>query len=159
MKKLIVFAWLFLVGVACSSDDNKIEKPFEPRQLEMETILQGNDCRHYDISTERTFIVWEDRDSWELFKIDFNRFIPDFEATILNEWVVDFNSEMVIVVLDQQRLYGGYSIDVVHVEEDVLNVVVNIDQVLKGGINAVLTRPYHIVKIPKLGKPVVFEEL
>ena len=70
---------------------------------------------------------------------------------------VDFNQDMVIAVFDQVYTNGGHSIDIIAVDENQQNIVVDVEKLLSGDVTTVVTQPFHIVKIPKSIKPVVFQ--
>lgn len=70
---------------------------------------------------------------------------------------IDFTNFQIIAVFDNIKLQGGHSIDITKISENENNIVVTIQNLLPGGINSVITQPFHIVKIPKSTKPVVFE--
>ncbi|MBW3520261.1 hypothetical protein [Flavobacterium sp. NKUCC04_CG] len=164
MKKLIVLVWLFLVGVACSSDDNKIENYFEPRELEMETILIGTDTDDLRLIRRENRVI-NDLHSWQVFvneftngglyvdnEMNYNPFVD-----VLENAIIDFETETVLAVVD--NIGGGNTtIDIVVVTEHDDQVVVNIDR-LYYGIATVISQAYHIVKVPKINKPTVFMEL
>ncbi len=163
MKKKIVFACLFLIGVACGSDENKIEKLFEPRELEMETILIGTDSDDLRLIRRENRVI-NDLHSWQVFVNEFTNGGLDVDdrmddnpfATLLENTIIDFETETVIAVVD--NIGGGNTtIDIVEVTEHDEQVVVNIDR-LYYGIAAVISQAYHIVKVPKTNKPTVFRE-
>ncbi len=153
MKKLLVFAGLFLVGVACSSDDNKIEKLFEPREVEMETIAQGD---YFGTSGEGEFSVIREKSEWSDL-LD-NSHIRSYISNPLF-FEIDFTQFDIVVVSDIEKLPGGSSIDMVHIIEHEQNVIVQVDGLIKGNEALRKNQPFHIVKIPKLSKPVVFESV
>lgn len=63
---------------------------------------------------------------------------------------IDFNKYQIIAVFDQIYENGGYSIDIT-------NVIVKVENLLTGGINSIFNQPFHIIKISKSGKPILFE--
>lgn len=69
---------------------------------------------------------------------------------------IDFNQYMVIAVFDQTYLNGGHSIDIIAVDETASNLEINVEKLLQGNVTSIVTQPYHIVKIPKIAKPVTF---
>lgn len=69
---------------------------------------------------------------------------------------INFNQYMVIAVFDQTYLNGGHSIDIVAANETAANLEVDIEKLLQGNATSIVTQPYHIVKIPKIAKPVIF---
>lgn len=70
---------------------------------------------------------------------------------------IDFDNFMVIAVFDEIYGNGGHSIDVLNIIEYDKKVVVKINNVLKGNATSVMTQPYHISKIRKTDKKIIFE--
>lgn len=70
---------------------------------------------------------------------------------------IDFANFMVIAVFDKVYGNGGHSIDIIKITENENKVIVTIDNVLKGDATSVMTQPYHIVKIRKTDKLIIFE--
>ncbi|QQV01500.1 MULTISPECIES: protease complex subunit PrcB family protein [Chryseobacterium] len=69
---------------------------------------------------------------------------------------INFNQYMVIAVFDQTYLNGGHSIDIMTVNENSQNIEVDVEKLFQGNVTSIVTQPYHIVKIPKIAKPVIF---
>jgi hypothetical protein len=69
----------------------------------------------------------------------------------------DFEAFMILAVFDKTYGNGGHSIDIIKITEYDKRVVVTIDNVLKGGFTSVMTQPYHLVKIRKTDKIILFE--
>lgn len=151
MKKVIVLAGLFLMGIACSSDDNKIERVFEPRQVEMETVAQGD---YFGGSGQQEFLVIREQKEWS--DLIHNSNISSYISNPLSS-TIDFTQFEIVVVADTEKLPGGRSIDVVNIIEHEENILVRVDALTKGNEALQKNSPFHIVKIPKLLKPVVFE--
>ncbi|UFH31758.1 protease complex subunit PrcB family protein [Chryseobacterium sp. C-71] len=70
---------------------------------------------------------------------------------------IDFNQFMIIATFNQVFPNGGHSIDIITVDENPQSIVVDIEKLLTGNATSVVTQPYHIVKIPKSTKPVLFQ--
>ncbi len=70
---------------------------------------------------------------------------------------IDFANFMVIAVFDKVYGNGGHSIDITKITETENKIIVTIDNVLKGDATLVMTQPYHIVKIKKTDKLIIFE--
>lgn len=70
---------------------------------------------------------------------------------------IDFSEFMIIAVFDEVKGNGGHSIDITRIEENNNKVFVTIENLLSGGAYTVMSQPYHIVKIPKNNKQVIFE--
>lgn len=63
---------------------------------------------------------------------------------------------MVIIVIDAVYPNGGHSVDIMTVDENPQNIEIDVEKLLQGNVTTVVTQPYHIVKIPKIQKPVIF---
>ncbi|WP_431243409.1 protease complex subunit PrcB family protein [Flavobacterium sp. P21] len=70
---------------------------------------------------------------------------------------VDFTKYQVIAVFDEVHNYGGYSIDITKVTESKIQTIIKVEKLLKGNLTTVITQPYHIIKIAKSNKTVVFK--
>lgn len=73
------------------------------------------------------------------------------------ETTIDFANFTVIAVFDQVHGNGGHSIDITNITEYENNIVVTVENLQTGNTSSVGTQPYHIVKIPRNPKPIVFE--
>lgn len=151
MKQIITILSILLVFASCDNDNANSE----PKDLEFSVILQGDYFNgNYDNTKENLVIT--DQKTWssliskmKVFN-DTNSYFPD--ATI------DFKKYQVIAVFDEIHNYDGYSIDITKITQDNNRIYVTVDHLLPGGINAVITQPYHIVKITKSNKKVVFQQ-
>jgi len=90
-----------------------------------------------------------------------NNFLTDLDSSYnvsgsFTETNIDFNQYMLIVAFDQVYNNGGHSIDIIAIDESSQSINVDIEKLLQGNTTSVITQPYHIVKIPKILKPVVY---
>lgn len=69
---------------------------------------------------------------------------------------IDFTCFQIIAVFDDVKPNGGHSIDIIEVIENEGDIVVIIKNILTGDATQVITQPFHIVKIPRSSKPIVF---
>ena len=69
---------------------------------------------------------------------------------------IDFEQYQVIAVIDVVRTTGGWSIDITDITEHADKIVVTYSNLNTGDATAVVTQPYHIVRIPKSDKVVEF---
>ena len=69
---------------------------------------------------------------------------------------IDFSQYEIIAVFDSIYNNGGWSIDIISIVENSSNIEVTISNENEGDITSITVQPYHIVKIPKSTKPVVF---
>lgn len=148
MKQIItLFSILFLLA-GCNSDDS------DTSEVKYSVIVQ-DDYFNGDYNNPKANLVIKDQTQWNnlLSKINLvanaNSIFPDTN--------VDFTKYQVIAVIDEVRHYGGYSIDITKITETNSIIFVKVEHLKPGGLNAVITQPYHIVKIPKTNKKIVFK--
>lgn len=75
---------------------------------------------------------------------------------------VDFSSNMLVAVFSGTKRSGGYSVDVIRVDEYPDFVDVAVEHTEPGSscvTTSALTQPHHVVSIPAIEKPVVFTEV
>lgn len=155
MKYLIGITCLALMWAACASDDtsgNKIiDQRIEVRKVAVVTLYQG-DIYGYGFPENDNQLITNQLEWFDVAQ-KLNK------VKILGPLDVDFQFFEVLMVTGSAYPYQGHSIDIVDIEEyeDYLNV--QIDHILKGNDAPALCQPVHMVKIPKLGKRLVLEEV
>lgn len=153
MKKhlLILLCSIFFVTISCrdNHDDEQLENK---NQINFQLIGKGNLTGNY---TAQQNTVITNTTQWNNFlnQIDGQNNHPSTDFTETN---IDFNQFMVIVVIDAVYPNGGHSVDIMTVDENSQNIEVDVEKLLQGNVTTVVTQPYHIVKIPKILKPVIF---
>ncbi|TDS58866.1 hypothetical protein [Myroides indicus] len=161
MKKFLIIVCLSLGMIACSSDDNRQDKGFEPVTLEMKEIMhnylsgEGREGIGKENRVITTITEWQDL----IDQINQKNEKEGRIATVLKKADIDFQNEIILAVFEEVLMNGVDTIDITKVEEQEKEVVVTIERLIKGGITSVITQPFHIVKIPKINKPVVFVEI
>lgn len=159
MKKIgILLCLLFGLG-ACNSDDNQGE--FQNTPLVIENILNSYMSSRLDVGEGREHRVIHNAEEWQelLNHISYLEYGNSHTTSKLEAVQLNFNNEIALTVIDEVKSSGGHSIDVVKVEEQEKEIVITIDRLHKGNITLVETQPFHIVKIPKKNKPIVFVEV
>ncbi|TPG36337.1 protease complex subunit PrcB family protein [Flavobacterium pectinovorum] len=149
MKQIItLFSILFLL-TGCSNNDDS-----NSSEVKYSVILQG-DHFNGDYNNPKANLVIKDQVEWNKLLLKFN-FITNANV-ISPDLTVDFTKYQMIAVIDDVYNYGGYSIDITKIIETNSSIFVKVEYLKPGGINTVITQPYHIVKIPKTNKKVVFK--
>lgn len=149
MKQIITILSILFVFANCDNADS------QNGDVEYSVILQGDRFNgNYDNLKEN--LVIKDQQTWTsligkmaVFS-DTNYYFPDA--------IIDFKKYQVIVVIDQVRNYGGYSIDITKITQNNNRIFVTVEQLKPGGINAVVTQPFQMVKMRKSNKEVVFQQ-
>lgn len=153
MKKhlLLLLCSIFFVTISCrdNHDDEQLENK---NQINFQLIGKGNFVGNY-AAQQNTVITNTTQWNNFLVQIDGQNNHPSTDFTETN---IDFNQFMVIVVIDAVYPNGGHSVDIMTVEENPQNIEIDVEKLLQGNVTTVVTQPYHIVKIPKILKPVIF---
>ena len=75
---------------------------------------------------------------------------------VFSETNIDFSQYMVIAVVDVGHTTGGWSIDITNISETSTNIEVTYSNLDNGDDTLIAVQPFHVVKIPKSNKPVIF---
>lgn len=153
MKKHLLLLLCSILFIATSCRDDKDEEQVESKnQINFQLIGKGNFVGT-NVPQQNTVVT--NTTQWNLFlnQIDTQNNHPSSGFTETN---IDFNQFMVILVVDAVYPNGGHSVDIMTVDENAQNIEVDVEKLLQGNVTTVVTQPYHIVKIPKIAKPVLF---
>lgn len=149
MKTILFFLQvLFVMGCANDNDD------FEPKTITPILIAKGGWFDDSQTFTVRQNIIITNGTEWNDFIARMNNTTNAINFTEMN---LDFNDFQIIAVVDVLRASGGFSIDITNVVESNTNIVVTIKQLMTGNDSTVMSQPFHIIKIPKSIKPVIFQ--
>lgn len=151
MKKYLLsfFCSIFLIISSCSDNDGNVETK---TPVNVTQIGKGNLMANY-VPQQNMVITTSSQWNTLLNTLDsVNNTSGSFTETN-----IDFNQFMVIAVFDQVFPNGGHSIDIISIDDNPQNMTVDLERLLTGNATSIVTQPYHIVKIPKSTKPVVFQ--
>lgn len=143
--KYIISTLLILATLFSCSDD------FDNVTLEMTTVAKGNNFPYDDNEAPIENIVITNSIHWNNIK-------TKIEPNELLEDNIDFNMYTVIAVIDEVQTSGGYDVEIESVVEHEDEVIVEseFEDGGDGAVTAVLTRPYHFIKVEKIDKTVEF---
>jgi len=148
MKKMFLIAILSMVMINCGSDDNN--ESFIPQNIDFTTIGQGVAIVNL-MTIEQQNTVITNQEDW-------NQFLESFpEAAETSETDIDFNTFQVIVSIDDIRFNTGFWLEITEIIENENNITVTITTGEYDSAFEAYCRPYHIVKILKSDKLVIFE--
>lgn len=141
---------LFITLISCNNNND--ENPFFPITITPVLIGKGNLMGSENISPQK--IVLYDNANWNdiLNSIDQFRLAQFTETTNVN-----FNDFQLIAVFDNVYPSPTYEVNITNVTENVNNIVVTVQKTYSPSIATVMTQSFHIVKIPKSTKPIVFQ--
>ena len=123
----------------------------ETAAISISEIAKGQQCR---ITTQRFEVIRDSSSFTNLWRSQSQGFFPAPEQP-----VVDFNQDMVIATFFGEQRTGGYGIEITGVAELTDSIVVNVKGTLPGTgsmLTMAVSKPYHVVSIPKSSKPVAF---
>lgn len=149
MKQIItLFSILFLL-IGCNNDNEDSKQS----TVEFSVIAQGDPSPSQTQNISKSNLVIQDTESWNnlLSKMS------TYETSRFTETNVDFTNYQIIAVFDQVYGNGGHSINITKITKDRYRIFVKVENLLKGNDATVITQPYHIVKIAKTTKNIVFK--
>ncbi|MEN2414689.1 protease complex subunit PrcB family protein [Flavobacterium mesophilum] len=149
MKQLILFLSIALALTSCNNDDS------DPSKVAFKTIIQGDHYGGSPGTIQQSNLVIKNQTDWNNLQAKLNFMtLAVYTSPDMN---VDFTKQQVIAVFDQVRNSGGYSIDITNITQNNTELIVKIEQLKKGDLTTVMSQPFHIVKIAKTNKTVVFK--
>lgn len=148
MKTLILsLVLLFTISCTKSNDENEIETQT------ITPVLVGKGYLNYNTIYSKQNIVITNSNDWQTLLTNFNS-INNNITTSFTEINIDFNNYEIIVVIEAKN--SSTSVDITNIMENTNNIAITI-QNLKLGVTQDVANPFHIVKIPKSTKPIVFQ--
>lgn len=149
--KLLYVVCLAFLMVNCNSDnDTSTILPIESTLI-AKGELYGDGAEGI---AEQNLIV-SDADTWNALMAQMDS--VNNVSNSFSEIDIDFNAYTVIAVFDQIRGNGGHTLDLDIIFTNA-NIVVMVSQnAPEGNATTVITQPFHIVKIDKTTKPIVFQ--
>ena len=149
MKQIItLFSFLFLL-TSCSNDNNSNQS-----DVSFSTVVQKDLSPSDQKPIAETKVVITDAQAWNAFITKIS--VVNAESKYFIDTNIDFTKFQIIAVIDQKYLNGGHTIDITKIAENKNNIYVKVEKLHTGNIATVLTQPYHIVKIAKSSKKVIF---
>ncbi len=160
MKNLVFLLSVFFISFGCSdtddgsNDDNNANEDF-PVDIDFTAIAHGELDGNGEEQIPQANIAIENDADWQQLITEMNT--VNNESSDFSETNIDFSQYIVIGVFDQIRMTGGWSIDIIDIVEEETEIIVYVSQLETGGDNPVIVQPFHIVKIPIINKPIVFQ--
>jgi len=154
MKTAIVTFLSIFMLLSCHNDDSNNDDSFIPRDITPVVIGKGDlsGTGRENISPQR-ITIYENED-WNTIINSIEEYYLEEEFTDTN---VNFNEFQLIAAFDNIHANKGYNIDITGITENSNNIVVTIQTSYTPSFINYATQPFHIVKIPKSNKPVVFQ--
>lgn len=145
--KTMIFSLILLFTLSCTNNDE-----FEPQTITPVMIGKGHLPSNNALYIKQNIVINTNSD-WQALLTNFNSIRNNTTATF-TETNVEFDKYTIIVVIDNRN--SSSTIDITNITENNNNIAVTI-QNLQLGITADIASPFHIVKIPKSSKRIVFK--
>ena len=150
-----------LIFLSCNNNDEPTPIPFVPVTITPTLISKYNIGVSSSIGISEQKTIYNESTNWNLLlnQIE-DYYLPlgeDYLAQHFLETNIDYTNYTVIAVFDRVYGNGGHSIDITNITEYENTIVVTVENLLTGNGSSVITQPYHIVKIPKTNKPIIFQ--
>lgn len=151
MKKSVLIILLSIFVFGCNSDDDNSEMADVESTLIAQDVLSGNGEEGI---VQRNMVI-TDQSTWNDLIDKMNS--VNNESDKFSERDIDFSDYTVIVVFDEIRESAGYRVEL-NITSNLENIIVGVTDITPQGNNlAVMTQPYHIVKISTSDLPIIFE--
>ena len=146
MKKLLLLILPLFALAACSNDDNNNTTTEE---INFSTIAKNTLNGNGNISQSN--LVFNNQTDWNSFLIQLDE-IDNVTATF-NETEIDFTAFTVIAVIDEIKTSGS-EINILTALESTNTITISSELTMYS--TAVISQPFHIIKIPKTNKQIIF---
>lgn len=144
MKKALLFLLsISLLFHSCNSTD------FEPRDIEPITI--GRNTLNGNEGVQQSNRVITNQIEWQSLVNQMD--MINNVSSQFTETNIDFNNYMIIAIILNVKT-SGYDVEITNVTEYENNITVSKNETEY--ITAVMSQPFHIIKIPKSNKEIVF---
>lgn len=148
MKKIFLFVSVFaIIAISCSNDDDNTE----PVNQNPVSIAKGRLSANGTL-TNLNMVITHNED-WQVLMSNMDA-VNDNITDTFEETTIDFNTYQIIAVFQAKN--STTSVDITNVSETDNTIVVTVEN-LQLGITQDIAHPFHIIKIPKSDKLVVFE--
>ena len=151
--KTIIFSLVLLFTLSCTTNDDNDDS--EPQTITPVLIAKDNLYGNGAERISQQNVVVSNQTAWTQLMNSMNA--NNNQTNNFTTTTIDFNKFQIIAVFDNIKTAGGYSVDITTVVENQNDIVVTIKHLSNGGITTVMTQPFHIVKIPRTTKPVIFQ--
>lgn len=146
--KTSIFALLLCIVMGCSNDDDA--QPATQNILPTQ-IIKGH--LNYNNTYGNENVVITNSTDWQTLMTNFST-IGVINNTPFSETNIDFQNYMILFVIEMKN--STTTLDITSIQENSSNIIVEVDN-LQVGLTTDVAHPFHIVKIPKSSKPVIFQ--
>jgi hypothetical protein len=154
MKKIILFT-IILLTISCSknNDENSIQN--YPITITPTLIGKGDLYGAGSENIQQQNVIITNQNDWNLLISKMNT--SNNVSNGFSQTNIDFLNYEIIAIYDSLKGNGGHSIEITNIEENQNTIIITIDRLHNGDDTSVITQPYHIVKIAKTTKTIIFQ--
>ncbi|MDQ6471224.1 protease complex subunit PrcB family protein [Flavobacterium sp. LHD-80] len=145
MKHIITLLCILLMASSCSNDDSASS------QISFSEITKESFTT--DKKMPKSNLVIKDVTAWNSLLSK----ISPAEVSNFKETNIDFSKYQIIAVIDMVYGNGGHTIDITKITQNSNAIIIKVENLRTGDLTSVITQPYHIVKIAKSKKTVIFK--
>ena len=148
--KTLLFIFSSLIILSCTHDKASQASPVPITEIDKESLYgAGAEGIH-----QSNYVITNTAD-WQNLMTQMNS--TNNVTDNFAETNIDFNTYEVIAVFDEVQSNGGYTVNITNITETDAEISVAYHLSSPNGLaTCVLTQAFHIVKIPKSNKPVIF---
>jgi len=154
MKKVFSFMVICTLMFGCKKDDNNSIS--YPINVPFTKVAKGYNYNAQSMFPSGNKNSLTDSTQWKKVLVKLDSLISPNNPDIFIR-TVDFNSYQLLSVVDSVRYSGGWSVDILSIKEYQNSIEVSVANLEKGNSDPEVTQPYHIVRITKQAKPIVFK--
>jgi len=147
MKTSILFLILFFT-LSCSNDDDLVVLP---QTIFPTQIIKGH--LNYNNTYGNENIVISNTVDWQTLMNNFST-IGVINNTAFSETNIDFQNYVILFVIEVKN--STTTLDITNIQENANNITVDVEN-LQVGLTTDVAHAFHIVKIAKTTKPIVFQ--
>ena len=153
ISKILIFSFFLILTISC--DKSEVEnKSILPEKINPITIGKGNLNESDIVYSQPNFVINNDIE-WQGLLNNFYTKYNNYIVTTFSETNIDFNNFEIIVAF-----YGSSSsfrVNISNVVETADAIIATIQQTGGPIVTDDSSTPFHIVKIPRSDKPVIFQ--
>jgi hypothetical protein len=152
--KSLLFLLALTIFFGCNNNDDE----FLPLTIAPTLIGNGNLYGNGEENITKQNLIISRNNEWTELMSKMNT--VNNETDNFTETEIDFSNFILLAVFDEIKRNGGYTVAIKNVVENKNDLTVTIQHLAPNGrVSTVITQPYHIVKIHKTEKKIIFNEI
>jgi len=150
MRTIILMLSLIFV-VSCNNDDDN-DPEFQPTEINFSGVGRGSLLGNGDEGIEQSNLLINNDSDWQYLMTQMN--ITNNVTAGFTETDIDFETYSIVAVFLEIKPVGWY-LEITNIIENEDNIALTVEEV--ESVAAIITQPFHIVKIPKTEKEIVLQ--